>query len=165
MGKNLIAHLRSNLTIRMPRAAIAANLPPTVIPEPAVSPRLLVKGKAANGRTFHFQITASGLSKLGIDSEAELFKKIPTLEHLEDMLRATDDTVVITIRGIGEMTPRNPDSFIDLSTLETDFDRPKAVVTLGNAKASPADFPGSAETNNRPRRHGTRWTRCPTRSR
>src|SRR5262249_37741361 len=63
------------------------------------------------------------------------------------MLRATDDTVVLTIRGIGEMTPRNPDSFIDLSTFDTDFGRPKAVVSLGNAKASPQQFPGSAETN------------------
>src|SRR5438046_8159797 len=125
MGKNLIAHLRSNLTIRVPRAAVAANLPATLIPSLQVS-ALLVKGKAANGRTFHFQITASGLNALGVDSEAELFKKIPTLEHIDAMLRATDDTVVITIRGIGEMTPRNPDSFIDLSALETDFDRPKA---------------------------------------
>jgi choline dehydrogenase-like flavoprotein len=146
MGKNLIAHLRSNLTIRIPRAAVAANLPATLIPSLQVS-ALLVKGKAANGRTFHFQITASGLNALGVDSEAELFKKIPTLEHIDAMLRATDDTVVITIRGIGEMTPRNPDSFIDLSTLETDFDRPKAVVSLGNSKAKPQDFPGSAETN------------------
>lgn len=147
MGSNLIAHLRSNLTIRVPRAAIAVNLPPTVIPSLQTS-ALLVKGKASNGRTFHFQITASGLQKLGADSEAELFKKIPTLEHLQDMLRATDDTVVITIRGIGDMTPRNPDSFIDLSTLELDFERPKAVVHLGNAKASPQDFPGSAQTQN-----------------
>ena len=74
MGKNLIAHLRSNLAIRIPRAAIAANLPPTVIPSLQCS-ALLVKGKAANGRTFHFQITAAGLNKLGVDSEAELFKK------------------------------------------------------------------------------------------
>ena len=111
-------------------------------------PALLVKGKATNGRTFHFQITAAGLSTLGIDSEAELFKKIPTLEHLDAMRRATDDTVVITIRGIGDMTPRNPDSFVDLSTTETDFQRPKAVVTLGNAKATPQQFPGSPETNN-----------------
>ena len=64
------------------------------------------------------------------------------------MLRANDDTVVITIRGIGDMTPRNSDSFIDLSTTDTDFARPKAVVHLGNAKASAADFPGSAETQN-----------------
>src|SRR3954447_8613606 len=146
MGKNLIARLRSNLAIRIPRAAIAANLPPTLIPSLQVS-ALLVKGKAANGRTFHFQITASGLNKLGVDSEAELFKKIPTLEDIEGMLRATDDTVVLTIRGIGEMTPRNPDSVIDLSTFDTDFGRPKAVVSLGNAKATPQQFPGSPETN------------------
>src|SRR5215471_7570238 len=146
MGQNLIAHLRSNLTIRIPRGAIAANLPPTVIPSLQCS-ALLVKGKAANGRTYHLQITASGLTKLGADSEAELFKKLPMLEDIESMLRATDDTVVLTIRGIGEMTPRNPDSFIDLSTFETDFDRPKAVVALGNSKAKPQDFPGSAETN------------------
>lgn len=146
MGKNLIAHLRSNLTIRIPKAAIAANLPPMTIPSLQVS-ALLVKGKAANGKTYHFQITASGLSKLGADSEAELFKKVPTLEHIDALRQATDDTVVITIRGIGEMTPRNPDSFIDLSTVETDFDRPKAIVSLGNAKATPQQFPGSAETN------------------
>lgn len=147
MGTNLIAHLRSNLTVRIPKAAIAANLPPTVIPSLQCS-ALLVKGKAPNGRTFHFQITAAGLGKLGGDSEAELFKKIPTLEHVADMLRANDDTVVITIRGIGDMTPRNPDSFVELSSLETDFGRPKAVVHLGNAKASPQDFPGSVQTQN-----------------
>jgi choline dehydrogenase-like flavoprotein len=146
IGKNLIAHLRSNLAIRIPRAAIAANLPPTVIPSLQCS-ALFVKGKAANGRTFHFQITAAGLNKLGVDSEAELFKKLPTLEHMDAMLRATDDTVVITVRGIGEMTPRNPDSFIDLSSTETDFGRPKAVVALGNSKASAQQFPGSLETN------------------
>ncbi|HYY95539.1 MAG TPA: family 16 glycoside hydrolase, partial [Pyrinomonadaceae bacterium] len=147
MGKNLIAHLRSNLTIRVPRASVAANLPASPFNSLQCS-ALLVKGKVASGRTFHFQITASGLNQLGTDSEAELFKKIPTLEHLDAMLRANDDTVVITIRGIGDMTPRNPDSFIDLSTTETDFGRPKAVVHLGNAKATPAQFPGSPQTNN-----------------
>ena len=147
MGTNLIAHLRSNLVIRVPRAAIAANLPPVVINNLQCS-ALLVKGKAPSGRTFHFQITATGLSKIGTDSEAELFKKIPTLEHFEAMLHATDDTVVITIRGIGDMTPRNPDSFIELSTTETDFGRPKAVVHLGNSKATPQEFPGSPQTQN-----------------
>jgi Domain of Unknown Function (DUF1080)/GMC oxidoreductase len=147
IGTNLVAHLRSNLTIRIPRSAIAANLPPTAISSLQCS-ALLVKGKASNGHTFHFQITASGLQKLGADSEAELFKKIPTLEHLQDLLRTTDDTVVITIRGIGDMASRNPDSFIDLSALDLDFQRPKAVVHLGNAKATPQEFPGSAQTQN-----------------
>src|SRR6185436_16716476 len=90
MGTNLIAHLRSNLTIRVPKKAIEANLPQITIPSLQCS-ALLVKGKASNGRTFHFQITATGLQKLGADSEAELFKKIPTLEHFQDMLRSTDD--------------------------------------------------------------------------
>jgi hypothetical protein len=147
MGTNLIAHLRSNLAIRVPRTAIAANLPPIVINNLQCS-ALLVKGKAPSSRTFHFQITATGLSKIGTDSEAELFKKIPTLEHFEAMLHATDDTVVITIRGIGDMTPHNPDSFIELSTTETDFGRPKAVVHLGNSKATPQEFPGSPQTQN-----------------
>lgn len=147
MGTNLIAHLRSNLTIRVPKKAVEANLPATMITSLQCS-ALLVKGKASNGRTFHFQITASGLGELGTDSEAELFKKIPTLEHLEAMLRANDKTVVITIRGIGDMTPRNPDSIVDLSMLETDFERPKAVVHLGNAKATPQQFPGSPQTQN-----------------
>src|SRR5262249_18767922 len=44
-------------------------------------------------------------------------------------------------------TPRNPDSFIDLSGTEMDFGRPKAVVSLGNSKADAQQFPGSAETN------------------
>jgi hypothetical protein len=147
MGSNLIAHLRSNLTIRVPRKAVEANLPPGPFNSLQCS-ALFVKGKASNGSTFHFQITASGLSELGTDSEAELFKKIPTLEHLQGMLRANDKTVVITIRGIGEMTPRNPDSFIELSALETEFDRPKAVVHVGNAKAKPEIFPGSDQTKN-----------------
>lgn len=147
MGTNLIAHLRSNLTIRIPRAAIAANLPAAVIPALQCS-ALLVKGRAPNGRTFHFQITAAGLQQLGTDSEAELFKKIPTLEHLNDLLRASDNTVVITIRGIGDMTPRNPDSFISLSPTDVDFGRSRAVVTLGNSKATVGQFPGSAQTNN-----------------
>jgi hypothetical protein len=37
----------------------------------------------------------------------------------------------------GPLTPQNPDSFVDLSTTETDFNRPKAVVSLGNSKATP----------------------------
>ncbi|MCA1692034.1 MAG: DUF1080 domain-containing protein [Actinobacteria bacterium] len=147
IGTNLVAHLRSNLAIRVPREAVAANLPPETLNSLQCS-ALLVKGKASNDRTFHFQITASGLNKLGTDSEAELFKKIPTLEHLEALQRANDDTVVITIRAIGDMTARNPDSFIELSPSGTDFDRPKAVVHLGNSKADPSQFPGSPQTQN-----------------
>jgi hypothetical protein len=61
-GTNLIAHLRLKHDTHSARSN-SANLPPTVINSLQCS-ALLVKGKAANGRTY-FQITATGLNKLG----------------------------------------------------------------------------------------------------
>jgi choline dehydrogenase-like flavoprotein len=135
MGKNLIAHLRSNLTIRVPVSSLTT-LPPSAQTSLQAS-ALFVKGKAniaGEDRFFHLQITASGLNKLGQDSEAEMFKKIPDIEQMDSMLRATDTTVVITLRGIGEMTPQNPDSFVRLSPSRTEDGRAVAEVTLADIK-------------------------------
>src|SRR5262245_6476378 len=135
MGKNLITHLRSNLTIRIPKTSLIS------LPLPAQTSlqasALFVKGKAniaGEDRFFHLQITASGLNKLGQDSETELFKKIPDTEQLDTMLRADDSHVVIALRGIGEMTPQNPDSFIRLSLTKTENFRSIAEVTLADVK-------------------------------
>ena len=136
MGKNLIAHLRSNLTIRVPVASLAS-LPASAQTSLQAS-ALFVKGKAnvaGEDRFFHLQITASGLNQLGQDSEAELFKKIPDTEQLDAMLRATDADVVITLRGIGEMTPQNPDSFVRLSPTKTEDSRAIAEVTLADVRS------------------------------
>src|SRR5262249_43147863 len=135
MGKNLIAHLRSNLTIRIPITSLTS-LPDSTQTSLQAS-ALFVKGKAkiaGQDRFFHLQITAAGLNKLGQDSEAELLKKIPDTEQLDTMLSATDTTVVITLRGIGEMTPQNPDSFIRLSPTRTEDSRAIAEVTLADVK-------------------------------
>lgn len=137
MGGNLIAHLRSNLNIRIPRSALT-HLPATATQALEAS-ALFVKGKATiNGtdRYFHLQITASGLSPLGDQSEAELFKKIPDIDQVHVLMRADDQSIVITLRGIGEMAPFNPDSRIGLAqTLgDFDFDRPRAAVTLSDAR-------------------------------
>jgi choline dehydrogenase-like flavoprotein len=141
MGKNLMAHLRSNLDIRIPRASIAAALP--ALPPAAVRAlqisALFVKGKTTIGgvdRYFHLQITASGLGRFGNNAEAELFKKVPSLEQLNAMLQADDTHVVITLRGIGEMTPQNPDSFVDLAKTPTDWEngRPRAFVDIGDSR-------------------------------
>src|SRR4029453_15643645 len=76
IGQNMMAHLRSNLTIRIPRAALPGGLPTAL-----ASSALFVKGKFQHGPNdfgyFHLQITASGLDKPSTDSESELFKKIP----------------------------------------------------------------------------------------
>ncbi|QYN33658.1 DUF1080 domain-containing protein [Pseudonocardia sp. DSM 110487] len=148
IGKNLMAHLRSNLTIRIPRDSIAAQLANLPAARALQVSALFLKGKAQiNGvdRYFHLQITASGLSKFGNDSEAELFKKIPSIEHMNDLLQADDTHVVITLRGIGEMAPMNPDSFVDLAKTPSDWEngRPRAFVDIGDAR-QPAG--GSAQT-------------------
>ena len=111
IGKNLMAHLRSNLDIRIPRTALTA-LDPLV--KDLQTSALFVKGRHthADGAVghFHLQITAAGLGSAGKpDSEAELFKKIPDIDGL-DVFRdpnVNDQVVVITIRGIGEMEPRD----------------------------------------------------------
>jgi hypothetical protein len=144
MGTNLVAHLRSNLTIRIPITALSF-LAPSDRKNLEVS-ALFVKGKTTiNGidRFSHLQITASGLGKLGDNSEAELFQKIPDIEHLEGLLNATDTHVVITFRGIGEMTTHNPDSFIRLSPSVTDFNRPAAEVTLADVRDGTSTTPQS----------------------
>lgn len=120
IGKNLMAHLRSNLTIRIPRTSLSS-LDPAV--KALQASALFVKGRHsfADGSKgyFHLQITAAGLAQPGADSEAELFKKIPDLDSLSAMQHATDTTVVITIRGIGETQAQNPGNNISL-TGETD---------------------------------------------
>jgi choline dehydrogenase-like flavoprotein len=109
MGRNLMAHLRTNLTIRVPRSSFGNALDPNLHPELrelAVS-ALFVKGvhKHTDGTLghFHVQITASGVGALENNSEAELFKKIPHIEQIEQFKDNTDQWIVITLRGIGEM--------------------------------------------------------------
>jgi hypothetical protein len=134
IGQNLIAHLRSNLTIRIPRGALSTLSP--AIKELQAS-ALFVKGRhtRTDGSVghFHVQITAAGLDRPGTDSEAELFKKIPDIDMLAPFLRANDDSVVVTVRGIGEMMSQNPDSHVTLASGPgglDEFNMPRALVKL-----------------------------------
>src|SRR5262245_14672970 len=129
MGQNLMAHLRSNLTIRIPRSALPAGLPTAL-----ASSALFVKGKFQHAPNdfgyFHLQITASGLDKPSTDSESELFKKIPEVELIDECTQANDDKVVITIRDIGQMTSRNPGSKVTLSGELDEYGMPRAFVEI-----------------------------------
>ena len=156
MGKNLVAHLRSNLTIRVPRSSIP-NLPALAAVKSLQVSALFVKGRANVGgkdRYFHLQITASAVPvPTETNSEAELFKKVPDYDSLQNLQRATDETIVITLRGIGEMLTHNSDSQITTTNQSLDFDQPRAVVTFGDSKvyaeavANNAPLPGvSSET-------------------
>jgi hypothetical protein len=142
IGTNLMAHLRSNLTIRVPVAALG-NPFAGVIPEVVPVSALFVKGQANVGgqnRYFHIQITASGGRTTDISSEAALFKKIPDLDDLEKLRLAAVTHVIIGLRGIGEMVPNNPASRVQLAQFDWDPPgdpqaRPAAWVTIGDARA------------------------------
>jgi hypothetical protein len=130
IGRNLMAHLRSNLTIRIRRDALPVD--PGINELQASA--LFVKGRhrhtdGTSGH-FHLQITAAGLGARGANSEAELFKKVPDVDTF-DAFRAADDThVVITIRGIGEMESHNPNSRVTLDSELDEFGMRRAFVSI-----------------------------------
>jgi choline dehydrogenase-like flavoprotein len=131
IGQNLMAHLRSNLDIRVRREAL--EFLGSDIKELETS-ALFVKGKHqfADGSVghFHLQITASGLGALGSNSEAELFRKIPDIDGFEPFRNVTDSHVVITMRGIGEMEPKNPNSFVNLDSEPDEYGVRRAFVRI-----------------------------------
>lgn len=142
IGTNLMAHLRSNLTVSFPRSAVA-ELPSGDLEASA----LFVKCRRAlsDGRKgfFHFQITASASRGPSGNSEAELFQQIPDVDTLDVFAGAGEDQVVMTIRGIGEMRSGNPDGRITLSAESDEFGVPRAFVHYGRP-ALPAAQPGES---------------------
>lgn len=139
IGKNLMAHLRSNLQFRIPRKALEPLLSPSI--KELQSSALFVKGKATrtDGSVighFHQQITASGLGFVDSNSEAELFKTIPDLDDLELFKTADDGSVVITVRGIGEMVPENAKSFVRLDNDSDENGERRAFVSIERDSSS-----------------------------
>ncbi len=137
MGKNLIAHVRSNLVFRVPRAAIPGLAPTT---NELQTSALFVKGRAtrSNGDLlghFHLQITASGGGNT-IGSEDELFRKIPDVDFFDQLRTSTDTHVAIAIRGIGEIAaadfnnPAAHPSRVDLDASTDEYGVRRAFVTL-----------------------------------
>ncbi len=137
MGKNLIAHLRSNLVIRVPRSAISGLSPAVSELQTAA---LFVKGRASrpNGDLighFHLQISASGGGNT-IGSEDELYRKVPDVDFYDQLRTSTDTHVAIAIRGLGEMEPADPanpgahPSRVDLSTRVDEYGVRRASVVL-----------------------------------
>jgi choline dehydrogenase-like flavoprotein len=137
IGTNLMAHLRSNMAIRVPRSALSF-LPADA--KDLEQSALFLKGRHqhADGSVghFHLQITASsGGGGLGTNSDAELFQKIPDID-LQKPFRAADlDHVVITLRSIGETQPQNPKNRITLKLDAIDeVGVPRAFVEIGDPR-------------------------------
>ncbi|MGT2471560.1 family 16 glycoside hydrolase [Paraburkholderia terrae] len=113
---NLMAHLRSNITVRIRRSALGLNAAPSDLETVA----LIVRGSAL-GRRFHFQVTAASLA--GPNPEKNMWSMVPDIDVIDGLLANQDQTwASITFRGIGEMEDQrslnNVDpsrSWIDLS--------------------------------------------------
>ena len=120
IGRNLMADLRSNMAIRIPRTALPANLP-----QELQASALFLKSRHTHPdgteRFFHLQITAAGLDAVGTNAEVELFQKIPDIDTFDVFRQASDTHVVVHIRAIGEMEPDNVDSHVtlDLNPVKT----------------------------------------------
>lgn len=129
MGRNLMAHVRSDFTVRVRRSA----LPP--VPGHVQTAAVLVRGATVSGR-FHIQVTASTHVA---GSDELLFRMIPDLDSLTEQLSNDDPNwITITFRVIGEMRgdkmtaiPNLTTSWINLSPYESDeFGVPRAYVHL-----------------------------------
>lgn len=109
IGKNLLAHLRSNFTIRIPRSALKTLDPWEKYFSTAA---LFMKGRHthADGSAghFHLQITATGPDPRG--------------SHAEH--------ITVTIRGVGEMEPNNPNNFVRLDAERDEYGEQRAFVSL-----------------------------------
>src|SRR5262249_51831756 len=142
IGRKLMAHLRSNLTFRVPHSSFPAL---NLTKELAVS-ALFVKGIHTRGDGskghFHVQITATGVGELGMNSEAELFKKIPNIDELDQFQDLNDHWIVITLRGIGEMigdkTSSDPQNRVTLGPPDGNG-VPRAMVRLETNPIGPSD--------------------------
>lgn len=138
MGRNLVAHLRSNTVIRIKRSVLS-----TTLPQNLEAAALLVRGSTPQGR-FHLQVTAASIT--GSNSEATLWRMIPDIELLDKMLASqSSDWIVITLRGIGEMigdrdpnkpkTTGSPPSWMDLSDQTDEFALRRAWVNIATTQA------------------------------
>lgn len=118
MGRNLMAHLRTDFTVRIKRSALLANPP-----GPIELAALIVRGSTARGR-FHQQVTAG--ADMG-NSDRFLFNMIPDADLIDQLAASQDPNfIAITLRGIAEMTgfrgagTPGDRSWMDLSPFERD---------------------------------------------
>jgi choline dehydrogenase-like flavoprotein len=134
MGRNLMAHVRSDFTVRIHRSALPE------LPARVQTAAMLVRGAAPSGR-FHLQITAS-TSRAGSDDL--LFRIIPDIDLLTQHLTNTDPNwIAMTLRAVGEMrgdkvlpVPNSNGSWINLSPWENDeYGVPRAYVQIQTASS------------------------------
>jgi hypothetical protein len=152
IGTNLVSHVRSNHTFRIPRASLAHLTTERTAPEVSA---LFVKGRTTHHATdgsvshFHVQVTAARGAGRHSCADAELRAQTPAIDAMEDLPAVDDDHVVVTLRGVGELQARNPANRVTLAGDTDEFGVRRAFVSLGDPRA--AAHPGETlqTTNDR----------------
>ena len=133
MGRNLMAHWRSNIFVRINRAALD---PENTLPAALQTGALLVRGSAPQGK-FHIQVTAS--ADPGGNSDALLYTMIPDIDQLDATLANQQaGWISIGFRGVSQQigdkatsVPNQAGRWINLSPYESDeFGITRAYVQL-----------------------------------
>jgi Domain of Unknown Function (DUF1080)/GMC oxidoreductase len=138
IGTNLVSHMRSNLTFRLPRAVL-----PGLAGQDLETSALFVKCRRTHGDNsvshFHLQLTAAGRTATDTpDSEAQLFQQIPDIDTIDRFRQADENNIVMTIRGVAELQAGNPATRVTLSGETDEFGVPRAFVSI-NPNANDGD--------------------------
>src|SRR5207247_10290858 len=81
MGRNLMAHLRSNTTVRISRSVLGT------LPKQLAAAAMLVRGSTLQGR-YHLQVTAA--ARDSATAAATMWRVVPDLDVLDQRLTAQD---------------------------------------------------------------------------
>jgi hypothetical protein len=138
MGRNLMAHWRSNTFVKIQRTALD---PGNTLPAALQTGALLLRGSSAEGE-FHVQVTASA-DPAG-NSDALLYTMIPDIDLLDATLaNQLNGWISIGFRGVSQQmgdratsVPNPSGRWINLSPYERDeFGMPRAYVQFTTSAA------------------------------
>jgi GMC oxidoreductase len=140
MGRNLMAHWRSNIFVRIRRRALD---PDDKLPKKLQTAALLVRGSTRHGR-FQIQVTAS--ANAAGDPDAVLFTMIPDIDVLKEMRKNQDRKwISICFRGVSELSGDRKSSvpnpfgrWINLSPELDEFRMRRAYVNLTTTREEDA---------------------------
>jgi hypothetical protein len=133
MGRNLMAHIRNNITVRIKRSALG------IKPEDRLQVTAFhIICQASTGGRYHIQFYAS--STPGRDGESYLYSMVTDTDVLQGLLNNQDpEWIALTFRGCGEMLGlpgldqsrgANGASYIEPSNQFFEFGRSRGFVTL-----------------------------------
>lgn len=138
MGRNLMAHVRSNIFVRISRGAFD---PGNTLPAAVQAGALLVRGSTPQGK-FHIQVTAS--ADPSGNSDNLLYAMIPDIDLLDATLaNQTANAISIGFRGVSQQfgdratsVPNANGRWINLSPFESDeFGMSRAFVRFSTTPA------------------------------